>query len=1165
MKDIAHNIKNIIAGTLFSFCIALPVIAEDIEIYTQLGASAPTAQPNIMFILDSSGSMDTETTLVKPAYDASIVYSGCYNLGKVYYSTSGGPPSCTSINYFNEGLNMCHHSLDQHDDSDLPTGVPGPLAANGFYQGYIAQFVTTTKVWRKLSTLKNTERIKYPIECKQDSGNHGTITAPTPDVYIADGGAGWTSTVPADTNNPHPVWAGGSNNYTLFHYNYLNYLVDTSLTTTGVSRFDQTKTAIKDVVANNSNVNIGLMRFDSASPYEGGAVMYPVLDVNATRQDFYSRVDTANAGGGTPLAETYFEALRYFGGGAVHYGDLAVPSNQTGTKDNGNPLFYQTPIEVGCQKNYIIYLSDGSPTSDTISDTLKATMPGFSSSCDSSDAANSCLDEMAGWAATNDIGLRTDLSQLAGKQTVTTYTIGFDFSGATADLIAAEQLLRDTAAAGGGQYANATDANSLTNIFNQIIAEILAVNSTFSSPAVSVNAFNRSTHLDDLYFTLFKPNAGEHWDGNLKKFKLSFDSSNDPFISDQFGAPAVDAITGFFKEDITSFWTSGTDVPDGGEAKLGGAASKLTATRNIYTFTGAYTGTLGVADPGANGALTLASNALDKVNTAVTETMLDIVGFAAIFGTTPYRDTMLDWVSGIDVLDQNGNGFDNDARRIMGDPLHAEPALVQYGQTVGGDPDLVAYVATNDGYLHAVNSLTGLEYFSFVPQELLPKLKNIFENDGTTGKAYGLDGNVVPWINDANKDGTISGVSEHVYLYVGMRRGGNNIYSIDVTNRALPSLRWVIQGGVGDYAELGQTWSTPNVEKIRLGGVDRTVLIFAGGYDTAQDTVSVRTADGVGRSIFIVDADTGALLWRAGPDVGADLQLTDMKYSIPARIKPLDIDGDRYIDRLYTGDMGGQLWRFDIEPSETVSTLSTLVSGGRIADLAVDAVAADTRRFYYPPDVALIAESGQSPYLSIVAASGYRSHPLNEDIHDRIYMIREDDIFRAPSPTYTTVTEADLFDTTSNIIGEGTDIERDTAATSLGNAKGWYIALNELDGSYVGEKSLSEPLILSGTAIVTTYIPSQSTSGATVSCVPNDGSGKIFFVNVTDGTPTYDLSGDDSKSREDRHQYLQRGGIPPSPSVIITQDGSPTLCVGTECQNANLVDVIGKSYWYEVE
>jgi type IV pilus assembly protein PilY1 len=389
---------------------------------------------------------------------------------------------------------------------------------------------------------------------------------------------------------------------------------------------------------------------------------------------------------------------------------------------------------------------------------------------------------------------------------------------------------------------------------------------------------------------------------------------------------------------------------------------------------------------------------------------------------------------------------------------------------------------------------------------------------------------------------------------------------MDVTDRDKPKLRWVINGGVGDYAELGQTWSTVNIERIKTGSdptTFKTVLIFGGGYDTAQDSKSVRGVDVVGRSMYIVDADTGKMIWRAGPTgslPAPDLVLDDMQYSMPARIKPLDFDGDGFVDRLYAGDMGGQLWRIDIDSDSSTST-SVSAKGGRIADLAVDASAIDNRRFYYPPDVALIVQEGQAPFISIVAGSGYRAHPLNITIHDRMYMIRDYDVFNVPSP-YTTITEADLFDTTDNAIGEGDQTAKDAATASLDGSEGWFISLEELDGSFVGEKALAEPLILNGVAIMTTFLP--ATSGINLDeCKPNVGAGSIFFVNVADGTPTFDLSGTTDKTREDRNKFLARGGIPPSPTIIITDAGTPTLCVGTECGQAGAIGTLQKMYWYE--
>ncbi|MDH3342589.1 MAG: PilC/PilY family type IV pilus protein, partial [Gammaproteobacteria bacterium] len=883
------------------------------------------------------------------------------------------------------------------------------------------------------------------------------------------------------------------------------------------------------------------------------------------------------------IAETYFETLKYLGGATAYYGTDSLPSNQVGSMLPGN-IDYETPITETCQKNYIIVVSNGLSRYDYLSADKRASLPGFDvGQCNTDaytpgitnkDAFNSdgstidnCLDEMAGWALTHDIATRADTPSHEGDQNVTTYTVGFAFPPiASQELLDGEKLLRDTAEKGGGRFIQADDEQDLVRALNELVSEILKINSTFSSPAVSVNAFNRATNLEDLYFTLFKPTTGEHWEGNLKKFKLEFDANRLPFIADANHNPAIDSATGFFKDASQSYWTAAADAPDGAETALGGAASKIALPRKIYTNTGAYSGTTGVLTP-SDGSLSSAANSLSPTNAGITDILLGGVATKPNFillgvFSIPYKNAMLFWAGGYDFKDSDGDGNPFEARREMGDPLHAEPALVQYGLTAGGEPDLVSYVATNDGYLHAFDTITGKENFAFVPQEMLPKLQNIFDDTGINGKAYGLDGNVVPWINDANKDGTISGAGEHIYLYFGMRRGGRYLYSMDVTDRAAPKLRWVIEGGTGDYAELGQTWSAPNVERIKMGGTERTVLIFGAGYDTNQDALITRGIDSVGRGIMIVDADSGELLWRAGPDGAADLQLTDMKYSIPARIKPIDIDGDGYVDRLFAGDMGGQLWRIDINnKASTATTIS--VTGGRIADLAVDGSINDNRRFYNPPDAALIVEEGRAPYVAIIAASGYRAHPLQTNTHDRVYMMRDYDVYEIPA-SYITVTEADLFDTTANIIGQGTQIQIDAAKASLNGAKGWYITFSEINGSFVGEKALSEPLILNGVAVFTTFIPASAGLTSDI-CKANDGTGAIYFVNVVDGTPTDDNSGDGTKTREDRRVLLARGGIPPTPRVIITSDGIPTLCVGTECSKAGEVGTVQKMYWYEVE
>lgn len=1134
MLKLPEKFKLMLLSTVYGMLTTVPAVADDIEIYTTAGSITQQTQPNVLFVLDTSGSMGT-TVLTRPDYDPSVTYSapGCYDSNRVYLQPRG---SNNAHRHCGSGSRRYVEvsRLGQANRSAVVCDAAKSLDTTGYFTGRISQYRSS---WRDSLTSSNVTDF---VECEGDQGIHGQASGDAK-KWASNSNGPWSSTESDKLN-----WGGVGFSATIYSGNYLNYLVSTPVTNAG-TRISVMQDVIEDLVTNTTGINIGLMRFSSDS--DGGMVAEPIDDIESNRANFISALNAMNDGGGTPLSESYYESVMYYQGNAVDYGTDSTPfSSVASSRSGGN---YVSPIANECQKNFTILLTDGDPTNDSLSSARLAKV-GVSS------CSGNCLDEIAEAIASND-----QSSALSGDQVISTYTIGFAID---------KPLLEDTAiasfqASGTGEYLLADDANTLADAFNAILVDINNSDTTFSSPAVSVNAFNRSTHLDDLYFTLFKPGKGAHWDGNLKKYKLDFfvdtndvDGDTDtterlPFIADAAGADAVDPVTGFFDVGAESYWTD--TGADGLDVSAGGAANEFDmSTRKVYTYADTYTNSNGVLQPVTSSAsLTAGVNAVEKANTVITDVMLDIVGEPDKISGTPRRQTLLDWAAGFDVFDVHGASGTSDARLEMGDPLHSEPALVQYGGTVDS-PDLVAYVATNDGYLHAIDTDDGTEIFSFIPQELLPNLNSLMDNKQGS-KTYGLDGNVVAWVNDINEDGIING-ADHVYLYIGMRRGGRNIYSLDVTDRNSPKLRWVIQGGSGDYAELGETWSTINVEKIKDGPIEKTVLIFGGGYDTNQDSVTVRTADSVGRAVFITDASTGQLLWSAGS--GGTLAVTDMDYSIPARIKPLDMSGDGFIDRLYAADMGGQIFRFDID-NDNGFPLSSSITGGRIADLAGSGKI-DARRFYYPPDVALIAKRGEAAYLALVASSGYRAHPLNTEIQDRIYLLKDNDVYNTPA-TYTTLTEADLYDATLNLVaGDGTETQNGVAQTALDSSEGWFIKLDDETGSntWVGEKGLSEPLIIEGVAVVTTFLP--VTTVVSGSCVPQAGSGRVFYLDVLDGSAAFPSNVD---LRQERHSKLARSGIPPTPNVVITKGGEPTLCIGTECEAADFGLGARKTHWFEVE
>ena len=522
---IIHQIKAVLAGLVLSSAVVPVATAEDIEIYNSLGASGVSSNPNIMFIVDTSGSMGT-TSWVKESYNVSNTYTGSCASNGIYFVSDGKLPNCaTNTDYFDRAALVCDHAVSGYTALGVKITPPqdGSLLMIGTFSDQLAQFDPVKKKWREL-TIGTTAERAYMVECFSDSGIHGDGGGAK---YIEDGGSGFTSTSPTDPKIPHLVWSGGSGNLQLFDGNYVNYLNDSSVPLEEKSYLEQVKSAVEIMVRGNTRIDMGLMRFDSKNLSNGGAIQYPILDVGADRNDFFTRLKTLTPSSYTPLSEVYYEALLYFGGKPADYSLLSNPSNQVvaETMMSGNKVF-RSPITSTCDKNYIVLLSDGVPKKDDLSVDRQKALTNVPSnafnvgSCssimdsdvnnDNLDAFNSdgssrdnCLDELAGWAFNKDVAEVSSLTAHDGRQSITTHTIGFQLADT-----GAVQLMTDTAAKGNGGFYEAKTEAELIEIFNAIIASTLQVNSTFSSPAVSVNAFNRSTHLNDLYFTLFKPGDG---------------------------------------------------------------------------------------------------------------------------------------------------------------------------------------------------------------------------------------------------------------------------------------------------------------------------------------------------------------------------------------------------------------------------------------------------------------------------------------------------------------------------------------------------------------------------------------------------------------------------------------------------------------------------------
>jgi type IV pilus assembly protein PilY1 len=341
--------------------------------------------------------------------------------------------------------------------------------------------------------------------------------------------------------------------------------------------------------------------------------------------------------------------------------------------------------------------------------------------------------------------------------------------------------------------------------------------------------------------------------------------------------------------------------------------------------------------------------------------------------------------------------------------------------------------------------------------------------------------------------------------------------------------------------------------KVKFGTEEKFVLFFSGGYDTNQDSNTIRQDDTVGNAIYMVDASNGDLLWWAS-NLAADLNIPTMTNSIPASISAVDITGDGFINYLFAADTGGRVFRIDI--NQTNAGKPNFASGGAIASLAgTDAV--NNRRFYNKPNVALVKDKQFGDHLTISIGSGYRAHPiLTTDVQNRFYMIKDLNPYEAPA-TYIIKGEAPL-----DLVTLGEDeianprllynassimLEGETALTPdmqiiMSTGGGWYVEMKTK-----GEKVLSESTTFSGAVIFTSFAPSLGGGR----CGADTGTSRTYALSQRNAMANVDLNGDGETNSDDASKVLAHSGIAPRPVVIYRKGGGKSIAIGTETIDDN--------------
>ncbi len=890
------------------------------------------------------------------------------------------------------------------------------------------------------------------------------------------------------------------------------------------SRLEIVKQSGTDLVNSLDHVRLGLSTYYNSQ--DGGALLEAIedLDINTSKKgDINTQINNLEPINNTPLSETLLDIGRYFATGNT--GNLTLHPGKTnqasasvasvftqGTKSdhqlyNSSGQTIVNPIEHSCQKSFAVLMTDGQPHLDRDINSLVRDYTGdcaaTPSQCDSTPTdpnverlpatplpalsvknyqngtkkdrryewgGSDYLDDVA--QALFDMDLRPDLtkSKAGEKSNLITYTIGF------ADpILANDPLLTDAAIRGGGQFKTAGDSAALTAAFAGIFDDIANQVELSSASTLSAN----STRLDTTTKIYQAGFSSVDWSGFLKAFALSTTSE------DTNGNGVKDS-----GED-----TNGNGILDGigsfGEKKWD-MSFPAADTRRILSYNPAAVSTKGISFEWAELSTSqqAALTSADVLNYIRGDQAKEIPKTG---GTFRARATVLGDIVNSDPLfigksDDFGYGIlpgteGTDYQKFRNDDT--------YSNYKGSRLDAL-YFGANDGMLHAVNSETGAELFAYLPNAVIPSLKKL------TAEKYGCtQSGCLPheyFVDGSPRAGDVYFSSLWHTVLLGSTGAGSSkaIFALDVTNptssMAISNVLWEItpsQAPVtanladdtanknpGFANNLGYTIPQPTTARMQNG---KWAAIVANGYNS----VSKKAV------LFIVDVATGEIIRSIDTNVGDAAKPNGLSTPVPA-----DVDGDRIVDYIYAGDLLGNLWKFDVADSDPSKWGVAFSSGTNPAPLFTACSAVTCSGTNFQPITAK-PQLGRHPLGGLMVyfgtgkyfESGDHIVPSSPQAQS-FYGIRDigSVISGRSSLQMQKILAEQAFDTDSN--GNNDFVLRATSETLVdykGNAlasppviakKGWYMDLEPPTGGAKGERVVTAALVRGKRLMFVTMTPS---------------------------------------------------------------------------------------------
>ncbi|GMQ87075.1 MAG: PilC/PilY family type IV pilus protein [Gammaproteobacteria bacterium] len=875
-----------------------------------------------------------------------------------------------------------------------------------------------------------------------------------------------------------------------------------------------------------------------------------------------------NSQHGTPLRQALEKVGKYYQGTQLSWGPSPIQS----AADGGE-----------CQQNFTIVMSDGQWNGG---DPAVENADGDGSSAfDGGLYADGFNHTLA------DVAMKyyeTDLSALADRvptitgvdennaQHMVTYTVGFGVNGTlnpdqlpgevnftgwpqpSANAATTIDDMRHAAFNGRGQFLSAKNPQDLITSLGKYISDIQARTGTAAAVSFNSTSLQAGTRVFQAVFN------SSRWSGDL----LAKDIVTDP-------------LTGITTISSTA-WKASDDID-----------SRIPASRQLISYdsvakSGINFDWASLTDAQKNDLRTDGSGNIDTEASGMAR-----LGYIrgernceiSAAGTCRYPS------AGTDTA---GQVFSSKSLRqrasALGDVVHSSPFFV--GPPATPYPDSIeptapystfaianntrsgmTYFGANDGMLHALD-VNGAEVFAYIPASLFSTTAGEglhYLSDPTYVHRYYVD--LSPTVQDAYID--VGGAKAWRSVLVGaLRGGGKGLFAIDVTNPTA-----LANGAAGNILweftnnDLGYTFSDIRIGKMNNG---KWAAVFGNGYNNdpngdGRAKLFILYLDGSNSgSPIIIDTGAGSL-----DAISKDCGNANSDCNGLATPKLVDLNGNGTIDRIYAGDLFGNLWAFNVSDKTNTANWVSAYDPAPLfqACSATPCNSGNRQPIMVEPDVKLHptqSSNSTAPNLLVFFGTGQ-------------YLIQSDNANKQQQSFYgvwdsntgnldrTSLVSQAITTTFDAALGNVRTITENPVAYS-GNVKGWLIDFPTVGAALTGERSVTDPLAFGSTVLFNTVIPMSSNSNM---CSVGGSGWRMAVDLLTGGAPVFVPIDVDNNGVFDSNDKLngtivvgtESGGVPAGSRLIsnkrLTADSTGAITI--ENVQPGLLRPAARMSWSELD